>query len=108
MSILDQAKAHWALVRQGSVEVPEWGATVHFQRLTVEDQQRLAADLRRDPVATGVRLVMERALDSEGKRLFDSEPSTFNALMKDVSPQALERIVTAISSTPTEGQAAKN
>lgn len=113
MSVLDKAKTHWAALKRGTVHVPEWAGDefdgiVHFDRLTVSDQQRMAPRLKSDPFGTGVQLVMTRAQDGGGKRLFDDEASTFAALLNEVSPQVLERIIAAMSSLPSEADAAKN
>lgn len=113
MSVLDKAKSHWSGLKRGTVHVPEWAGDefdgiVHFDRLTVSDQQRLAPGLKSDPFGTGVRLVMTKAQDGSGKRLFDDEASTFAALLNEVSPQVLERIIAAMSSLPSEADAAKN
>lgn len=108
MSVLDRAKAHWAPLKRGSVDVPEWETVVHFDRLTIADQQRLQKDLKADPVGTGVRLIIAKARNGDGSQMFDNEPSTLNALLNDVSPQVVERILSAMTALPSEGAAAKN
>lgn len=106
--VLERARAHWRPMAEGSVHIPEWNITVHFRRFTVADQSTYATMLKSDPVFAGVRIVQTRALDDKGERLFDDEPGTTNALMHDVSPAVLERILTAISSVPNEKHAEKN
>lgn len=113
MSVLDTARAHWAGLKRGTVSVPEWANSafdgmVHFDRLTVSDQQKLAPGLKSDPFGTGVRLVIAKAQDGRGKRLFEDDAATFAALLNEVSPQVLERIIAAMSSLPSEADAAKN
>ena len=107
-SVLDKATAHWAGIRDGSIDVPEWGVTVHFVRPTLRDHARYQKDIAADPAMAAVKLVQERALDAKGGRLFDDELATFTSLRDAADPNVVSRIAQAILITPPPGDAAKN
>lgn len=107
-AVLDKAREHWASSREGHVDVPEWGATVHFKAMTLREHNRFEQGHAQDAPLAVAKLVQMRALDAKGARMFDDELATTTALTDDVDPQILLRLATAMRGQANRETAAKN
>jgi len=104
MSILDRAKAHFEAQEIKRIEVPEWGedgnpAIIMSEPFTLADRKSLIKFAQDDEMEFLVRLIIMKALDEDGKKIFDlSDKPT---LMNKVDPSVILRIANAISQIPT-------
>jgi hypothetical protein len=100
MSILDNAKAHFDAQEIKRIEVPEWGsdgnpAVIMAEPFTLADRKTLAKFAKDDDMEFLVRLVIMKALDEDGKKLFDLSDKP--VLMNKVDPAVLLRVANQIS-----------
>lgn len=107
-SVLEKAISHWDGIKNGTVEVPEWGITVHFTRPTLAEHAAIQKRINEDPALASATLVQERALDAKGNRLFDDELETTNKLRRGVDPNVVSRIAQAVLKSPSQAEAGKN
>jgi len=104
MSILDNAKAHFDKQEVKRIEVPEWGdgenpAIIMAEPFTLQDRKSLAKFADGDDMEFLVRLVIMKALDEDGKKIFDLSDKP--VLMNKVDPAVILRVANQISATPT-------
>lgn len=66
MRALEVITGHYEKNEKQSIEVPEWGLTIHWQLLVVEDRTKLTKMAKDD-----VDILVARALDENGKKMFD-------------------------------------
>lgn len=104
MSILDRAKAHFDNQGIKRIEVPEWGedgkpAVIMAEPFTLADRKTLAKFADGDDMEFLVRLVIMKALDEDGNKIFDLSDKP--VLMNKVDPAVLLRVANEISATPT-------
>lgn len=104
MSILDNAKAHFEAKEVKRIEVPEWGvdgepAIITAEPFTLDDRKVLLKYAREDEVEFYVRLVIMKAMDESGKKIFDLSDKP--VLMKKVDPEIIIRLANAISLSQT-------
>lgn len=104
---LEAIKGHWAKRRNGMVHVPEWEMDVHFTRITVDEQRKLGINAE-NAALVGIKLLIAKAVDADGKRLFDDEPATLNTLLYNADPNVVLRLVNEIAGVTAERDAAKN
>jgi hypothetical protein len=107
-ALLEKARSHWAESRSGKVEVPEWGADVHFNAMTLREHNDFERAYERDPTLAIATLVQMRALDDKGKRVFDDELGTTTMLRDEVDPQVLLKLATHMRGQASQKVAAKN
>jgi hypothetical protein len=107
MSILDRAKSHFESKEIKRIEVPEWGengepAIITAEPFTLSDRKSLLKYAREDEVEFYVRLVIMKAMDESGKKIFDLSDKPI--LMTKVDPEVIIRLANAISlSASVEG-----
>lgn len=112
MSILDRAKAHFDQQEVKRIEVPEWkdedgNPTILLSEpFTLEERKKLNRASQEDSMEFVARLVIMKALNEDGSKVFDlsDKPS----LMNKVDPQVLVRIAGEISSASTVEEMAGN
>lgn len=100
MSILERAKAHFDSQEIKRIEVPEWGengqpAVIMAEPFTLADRKTLAKFAKDDDMEFLVRLVIMKALDEDGNKLFDLSDKP--VLMNKVDPAVLLRVANQIS-----------
>lgn len=100
MSVLENARRHYQEALSGellSVEVPEWNTTIYFRPIASLSQEEKALKLHAEGKLTEalVETLIVKALDEEGKKLF--KPADRIALMKEVDPAVIIRVVTEIN-----------
>lgn len=105
MSILERAKAHFDKKEIKRIEVPEWGdedgnpAIVIAEPFTLADRKTLLKFAKDDEMEFVVRLVIMKAMDEDGKKLFDLSDKP--VLMNKVDPAIILRLANAISVAPS-------
>lgn len=100
--VLDRAKAHYASLDRGSIEIEEWGENgkplvVTWVPLTVAERRRIYRSKTgqdADGATAVVRTVMLKACDKDGNRLFSEMDE--RALSTEVDSSILMRIASAI------------
>lgn len=78
MSIIDKVKSHYASLERRSMEVPEWGVTVHCSPMTLAEKDkifRLAKNSKSD-FAFNAYAVVLKAEDEQGEKLFNQADAT--------------------------------
>lgn len=97
MSILDQAKEHFSekLSELLHTEVPEWKTTVYYKTTdNVVQRDKYMPLILESKHAGYVELVMARALDQHGRKLF--KPKDREDLMKNIDPEVIISLGTTI------------
>lgn len=103
--VLDKAKAHFAQVANKgmqSLEVEEWDTEVYWKigGLNFAQQSKVIELQQAGKSAEAlVEMLILRALDGEGKRLF--KPAEKVMLMNSVDPNVILKIVTAMGESDT-------
>lgn len=96
MSVLSNAKEHMQTVlAQGlqKIEVPEWQTTIHFKPASTFAQEQKVIELHSKGklVEALVETLIQKSLDSEGKKLFTAADRI--VLMREVDPEVIIRVV---------------
>jgi hypothetical protein len=99
MGILDNAKAHFDKLETKVIEVPEWDVIIYSTPFTMGEKKSLWKFAKGDDFEFMVRTLVLKALDSDGKKMFDISDKI--TLMNSVSPDVITRVVGEISATPT-------
>lgn len=100
MSTIDRIKAHFSDLGTKSIEVPEWGEegkplVIYFTPMTIAEQQQVRNAADRDgAVSANVDLLVLKALDAEGKKVFTIEHKLL--LRKQADARVVRRIADAI------------
>ena len=100
--VLQNAKAHFHSLNTGemdSIEVPEWQTTVYWKKggLNFAQQNKIIELTNAGKTAEAlVEMLILRALDEEGKRMF--KPVEKTEIMREVDPNIILKIVTAMGS----------
>lgn len=112
--IIERARKHWGQKR--SVAVPEWpdddGAptVIYWSPLTLDEQRKLRAlheqKGNEDSVDYGLRLLIAKAEDATGQKLFTIEDKA--ALRGSADALVIDRIMVAMMSTQSVEDAIKN
>lgn len=103
--VLDKAKSHFAeIANKGmeSLDVPEWGTTVYWKTggLNFASQAKVIELQQSGKTAEAlVEMLLMRALDENGKRMFKTAEKT--VIMNQVDPNVILKIVTAMGESDT-------
>jgi hypothetical protein len=105
MSVLQKAKEHYHSTMSGemkSIYVEEWQETVYFKPNANFAQQGKILELHnKGKIAEAlVETLMQRAMTAEGKRMFNFGDK--DALLREVDPEIIVRIVGIINGTEKE------
>lgn len=79
--ILDRITAHFDSLGKRTIEVPEWGCTIHATPVTIAERNRIYKNSKGDnDYATLVRMIVVKATDADGKPMFNAadEPKLLN------------------------------
>lgn len=69
--ILAKITSHFDALGTREIRVPEWELTIHATPVTVAERQRIFAGLKgENDYELCVRVLLEKARDAEGKKLF--------------------------------------
>ena len=99
MGVLDNAKAHFDKLETKAIEVPEWDTIIYSTPFTMGQKKTLWKFAKDDDFEFMVRTLILKALDKDGKKLFDI--SNKLELMNNASPDVITRIVGEISVSQT-------
>ena len=101
MSAIDKIKDHYnALDNATPKVVEEWGLTIYKQPINLEKKGRLFKKMEIDAIEGLAYVLIELALDEQGKNLFTLEHKM--ALMKKADPDVLSEAATWLMQTPTK------
>lgn len=106
MTVLNRAKEHFKeMANQGTVnvDVPEWGTTVYWNigGLNFAQQSKVIELQQSGKSAEAlVEMMIMRALDADGKRMFKLAEKT--EIMREVDPNVILKVVTAMGDSDTE------
>ena len=109
--VLDNARQHYRSQLGGqlkSIEVEEWGQTIYFKpAVTMAEQQKVIELSQQNKLSEAlIETLMIRALDEDGKRLFNLGDR--HVLMHEVDPNIIIRIVTIINQATEESKSLGN
>jgi hypothetical protein len=99
MGVLDNAISHFDKIEIKVIEVPEWDSIIYSTPFTMGEKKTLWKFAKDDDFEFMVRTLILKALDKDGKKLFDISDKI--NLMNKVSPPVIERIVGEISLSQT-------
>ncbi len=99
-SVLDKAKNHYQTILSGglqSIEVPEWETTIYFKAVTnfAVEQKIIELHAKGKTVEAMIESLIQRALDADGKRLFNTADK--QVFMREVDPNVIIAIVTRMN-----------
>lgn len=105
MSVLNKAKEHFNNQMTGqmkSVEVPEWDTTIYFKTVQNFAAQQKILQLSNEGkvVEALVETLIVKALDKDGKRVFNSADR--DVLMREVDPEVILKVCTAINKADSD------
>ncbi len=113
LKVIDQVVGHFEQSGTRLIEVPEWGSddgplTIHATAFTMEEQRRLRSrnkgDL--DDPSVLVDLLILKALDGEGNKLFDLADKP--VLMRKADANVLARVAAEITGSAETEDVSKN
>lgn len=112
MSVIDQAKAHYAGLGSFRAEIPEWGedgnpVIVTWSPLTLAEKRKAMNGAKSlfDQIVM-VRIVIAKACDEDGNKLFT--PGDEQTLMTNVAASIVERLALDIVTVPSAEEQEKN
>ena len=99
MSAIDNAKKHFAEQDVKVIEVPEWGdenkpLKIYSKPLTLAETSKLYKMSKNDDLAMMAYVLIYKALDENGDKLFDLADK--NALLHNVDQEVLVNVATPI------------
>lgn len=106
MSVIDRARTHFKEQGTRRIEVPEWGdeagpLIVYADPLTLAERRRLFQRNKGDDVGLSVDLLIAKACDANGAKLFTLEDK--HSLLNGVDPAVVVRVAAEmVVSTPLE------
>ena len=105
--ILDKAKEHFKAIDRKIIDVPEWEITVYAKPLTLADKRILTRNTKPDDVTLFADVLILKAEDKEGKKLYSLEDK--QTLMRSVDPEVVAIVAQDILSVvPVEDWLKKN
>ena len=105
--ILDKAKEHFQAIDRKIIYVPEWDQTIYSKPLTLADKRILTRNTKPDDVTLFADVLILKAEDKEGKKLYSLEDK--QTLMRSVDPEVVARVAQDILSViPVEDWLKKN
>ena len=104
---LEQAKEHFKAIDRKIIDVPEWKITIYAKPLTLADKRILTRNTKPDDVTLFADVLILKAEDKEGKKLYSLEDK--QTLMRSVDPEVVARVAQDILSViPVEDWLKKN
>lgn len=104
----NRARAHFTQPR--SLHVPEWDVTIYWKPITGKEQEKIARAIKAKGSGSDAeyvyRLLIEKAEDEEGEKLFSI--AEIEELKTGYDAMVIARIVQAMTETLTVEQAEKN
>ena len=111
MSVIDNAKKHFAEQDVRVIEVPEWGEDdnplrIFSKPLTLAETSKLYKMSKEDDLTMMAYVLIYKALDENGDKLFDLGDK--NALLNSVDREILISVATQIMGQETLEETKKN
>jgi len=111
MSVIDNAKKHFAEQDVKVIEVPEWGEDdkplrIFSKPLTLAETSKLYKMSKEDDLTMMAYVLIYKALDENGDKLFDLGDK--NALLNSVDREILVGVATQIMGQETIEETKKN
>ena len=104
---LEQAKEHFKAIDRKIIDVPEWKITIYAKPLTLADKRILTRNTKPDDVTLFADVLILKAEDKEGKKLYSLEDK--QTLMRSVDPEVVARVAQDILAVvPVEDWLKKN
>ena len=101
MSAIDNIKDHFNSLSTGeSKHFEDWDLTIYKEPLTLEKKGKLLKKMEADTITGLAYVLIELALDEQGKNLFSLEHKQH--LMKRADPDLVADLATWLMITPTK------
>ena len=102
--IMERVRAHFASFGEQKLEVPEWGSTIHWSPLTLEERSVLNRSQSSDDIKLMAEVIIMKARDAEGKPLFTIADR--QGLLQKADPLVIARIANRMTGEPRPGEPA--
>jgi hypothetical protein len=97
MDAIDLVREHFASLGTKKIEVPEWKITVHSTPVTLSEKNKLYRKSRENDMELLVDILILKATDADGKKLFDIDHKP--TLLNKADSNVIARVANAIIST---------
>lgn len=108
MRLIEKIKQRYEAAPMKKVEVPEWDTDLYFRPLTTEelDTASLETPEGASPSRSNLQLVILKALDVDGQRVFSNADA--DVLTSSGYVQTINRIAGEMAAVPSVEEAKKN
>ena len=103
----ERARAHFSAPR--SIHIPEWDVTIFWRPISGKDREKITRAVKAkgsSDAEFAYRLLIEKAEDEQGKKLFDI--GDLEDLKTNYDAMVIARIVAAMTATLSLEEAEKN
>jgi hypothetical protein len=97
MDAIDLVREHFASLGTKTIEVPEWKLTIYATPVTLSEKNKLYRKSRDNDMELLVDVLILKATDAEGKKLFDIDHKP--TLLNKADSNVIARIANSIIST---------
>lgn len=97
MDAIDLVREHFISLGTKTIDVPEWKLTVYATPVTLAEKNKLYRKSRENDMELLVDILILKATDAEGKKLFDIDHKL--TLLNKADSNVIARIANAIIST---------
>jgi hypothetical protein len=97
MDAIDLVREHFASLGTKKIEVPEWKLTVYATPVTLAEKNKLYRKSRESDMELLVDILILKATDADGKKLFDIDHKP--TLLNKADSNVVARVANAIIST---------
>jgi hypothetical protein len=97
MDAIDLVREHFASLGTKTIEVPEWKLTIYATPVTLSEKNKLYRKSRDNDMELLVDILILKATDAEGKKLFDIDHKP--TLLHKADSNVIARTANAIMST---------
>jgi hypothetical protein len=97
MDAIDLVREHFASLGTKMIEVPEWKLTVYATPVTLSEKNKLYRKSRENDMELLVDILILKATDADGKKLFDIDHKP--TLLNKADSNVIARIANSIIST---------
>ena len=97
MDAIDLVREHFASLGTKTIEVPEWKITIYATPVTLSEKNKLYRKSRDNDMELLVDILILKATDAEGKKLFDIDHKP--TLLNKADSNVIARIANSIIST---------
>lgn len=97
MDAIDLVREHFASLGTKTIEVPEWKLTIYATPVTLSEKNKLYRKSRDNDMELLVDILILKATDAEGKKLFDIDHKP--TLLNKADSNIVARVANSIIST---------